>query len=237
MSESLFDDEFGEIVLRRHVKSTRISVRLAPDGRLRASLPLHASIKNVKRLVDSSREELRSMINTTPDSIQYRDGARVGKSHRVVVRVVQKVTHKTRPAVVTIAGLQIIVSIDQSTNILDPVVQRSIRDVVIKALRIEATAYIPRRLKYLAEQHGFSYSRVRFSHTSSRWGSCSSSGTISINIAIMQLPDELISYILLHELSHTLHMNHSDSFWKLVNSLDDDYKNHRMKLRSYGVVI
>lgn len=116
-------------------------------------------------------------------------------------------------------------------------VQRLVRDKVIEALRAEAKAYLPRRLKELANRGGYTYERVRFSHAGTRWGSRSTTGTISLNIALMKLPDPLIDYVICHELAHTRHMNHSTVFWAEVATLDPLYKAHRKLIKMEHPII
>ncbi|HEX6416484.1 MAG TPA: SprT family zinc-dependent metalloprotease [Candidatus Saccharimonadales bacterium] len=221
------DEEFGEIVLRRSARASQVRIRVAPDGRLRASLPLYAPVFLVKRLVKSSREQLRAMLNEYQGSQDFEHGMQIGKSHTLIIRNggERKVTTRRH-------GQQIVVTIPEGADESSPLIQRSIRDEVISAYRLEAKSYLPKRLAFLAGKHGFSYEKVRFSHASGRWGSCNSNGTISLNIALMKLPFELIDYVLIHELSHTLQMNHSEAFWNLVAKADPNYKAHRRSLKN-----
>lgn len=223
----IHDEEFGKITIRRSPRATQVRVRVAPDGTLRASLPLYAPLFLVKRLLKSSREELRGILSQAQPQTDYVDGMRIGKSHSLIVKHVSFSLLK-----VSRHGQQIIVQLPASDTLNDPDVSRAIRDVVINALRIEAKSYLPKRLSYLAKQYDFSYEKVRFSHASGRWGSCSSTGTISLNIALMKLPFELIDYVIIHELSHTKFMNHSSDFWKLVEAGDPEYRAHRRLLKT-----
>ncbi len=224
---TIVDEEFGEITLRRSARASYVRIRVAPDGRLRASLPLYAPIFLVKRLLKSSRTELRAMLAEQHSDMIFEHGMTIGKSHSLIVRpTTVKATTATRH------GQQIIVSLSDQAQLNDPDTVRIVRDTVIDALRIEAKSYLPKRLAFLAEKFGYTYERVRFSHASGRWGSCSSSGTISLNIALMKLPFELIDYVLIHELSHTVQMNHSDSFWSQVEKGDPKYRTHRRALKN-----
>ncbi|MDX2775989.1 SprT family zinc-dependent metalloprotease [Streptomyces caniscabiei] len=220
------DEEFGEIILRRSARASYVRIRVAPDGRLRASLPLYAPLFLVKRLVKASRTQLRLLLAEHHQASLFTDGMRIGKSHTLVVRpVAGKICKASRH------GQRIIVSLPTGKSLADSDVARIVREKVGEALRIEAKGYLPRRLRFLADQHGFDYDNVRFSHASGRWGSCSTSGTISLNIALMKLPFELIDYVLVHELCHTVQMNHSAAFWALVEAADPAYKTHRQLLK------
>lgn len=224
---TLHDPEFGDIAIRRSPRARAIKVSVAPNGRLRASMPPLTPVFLLKRMLAGSRAQIRSMIAQSTPSVIYKNGDQIGKSHMLVIN------HRPiRTLNIHRADRQLLVELPENTDASDSETQRAIRDEIIKILRREAKAYLPRRLAFLAEKHGFSYDTVRFSHASSRWGSCSSNGTISLNIALMKLPFELIDYVLVHELSHTRQMNHSDRFWTLVAKGDPDYKAHRRTLKA-----
>ena len=222
----LTDEEFGTITIRRSARASHIRIRVAPDGKLRASLPLYAPLFLLKRLIKNSRTQLRELLNEQRQTVEFGDGMQIGKSHTLLIhfRPVQQVSLKRH-------GQQIIATLPEGQNPNASPAHRVIRDAVIGALRIEAKSHLPKRLAFLAAQHGFKYTKVRFSHAGSRWGSCSSNGTISLNIALMKLPFELIDYVLIHELSHTKEMNHSLDFWQLVAKADPLYKQHRRLLK------
>lgn len=93
--------------------------------------------------------------------------------------------------------------------------------------------YLP-ELKKLAEQNDFKYKSARVKALKSRWGSCSSHGEIVLNAYLAQLSHELIEYVLVHELAHTKHLNHSPQFWSCVESILSDYKARRKALRSHS---
>ena len=115
----------------------------------------------------------------------------------------------------------------------DPKEQRA-RDYQKKALTKKAREYLPYRLEYFAKLYGYSYAKCRLSHANTRWGSCSSNGTISLNIGLMKVPEALRDYVILHELAHLNHMDHSKAFWAEVGSHDKNYKNHEKKLKLFS---
>jgi len=104
----------------------------------------------------------------------------------------------------------------------------------LKALRKKAVEYLPERLRILAGLHGFTYNSIRISKSKSRWGSCSSKKNIGLSLFLMNLSSHLIDYVILHELCHTIEMNHSHKFWELLDSTcNGKAKALRKELRSF----
>ncbi len=79
-------------------------------------------------------------------------------------------------------------------------------------------------LETLAAQHGFQFSALRVRCQRTRWGSCSSRGVISLNLALLFQPPDVVRYLLCHELAHTRHMNHSARFWRCVEEHEPRYR-------------
>lgn len=99
--------------------------------------------------------------------------------------------------------------------------------------RTQARRQLLERLEYLARQHGFAYNKVFIKNQKSRWGSCSSHNNINLNVHLMRLPEELRDYVLVHELVHTRHKNHSRQFWATLNAIVGDGRRLQRQLRRY----
>lgn len=91
-------------------------------------------------------------------------------------------------------------------------------------LVIRAQERVEPLLQELAQRHGFRCTGLKVRRQRTRWGSCSSKGTISINVALLFQAPDVLRYLLLHELSHTRHMNHSQHFWRCVAECEPRYR-------------
>lgn len=123
--------------------------------------------------------------------------------------------------------------IREKLPVKDPSMQRA-RDYQKKALMKKAKDYLPYRLEYHAKLYGYKYDKCRLTHANTRWGSCSSNKTISLNIGLMNVPEVLRDYVILHELAHLNHMDHSKAFWAEVGSHDKNYKLHEKRLKMFN---
>ena len=104
-------------------------------------------------------------------------------------------------------------------------------------IRRRARQALPPLLERISRQTGLAYKRVSIRSQKTRWGSCSSRGNISLNDQLLFLPADAVEYLMVHELCHTRHLNHSKAFWTLVESHCPDYRTHEKLLRrSRGLV-
>lgn len=109
------------------------------------------------------------------------------------------------------------------------------RDVVMAHLRKIAERELPVRTRELALLHGIAIRRVTVRAQTTRWGSCSARGTISLNWRLIQAPAYVVDYLIIHELMHRREMNHSARYWKWVATACPDYRRAEQWLKSRQV--
>ncbi len=100
--------------------------------------------------------------------------------------------------------------------------------------RNAAKAHFTRRVEHFITQTGGTYTRITIRDQKTRWGSRSSSGTLSFNYRLMYAPPRVLDYVVIHELCHITHMNHSKEFWDMVASIMPDYKVCKDWLKEHG---
>ena len=90
------------------------------------------------------------------------------------------------------------------------------------------------RVTYFAEEHNLMVNQIRIKNQKTMWGSCSSKNNINLNYLLLMAPMKVIDYVIIHELVHTIHRNHSVDFWSSVESIMPDYKEHKLWLKANG---
>lgn len=107
---------------------------------------------------------------------------------------------------------------------------------VVRFYQREARQYLGERLQYWSKKTGIDYSRFGLSSAKTRWGSCSKDGSIRLNWRLMALAPELIDYVIVHELCHRRHFNHSPAFWMLVDQIYPQRKTAQVALRGFSMI-
>jgi len=97
----------------------------------------------------------------------------------------------------------------------------------------QAKGYFLQKCRHFAEQMGLNHGSVKVNSARTRWGSCNRNGDINFTYRLLFAPEELIDYVVVHELAHTKEMNHSERFWRIVEQTMPDYKARRKKLKEF----
>lgn len=107
-----------------------------------------------------------------------------------------------------------------------------VEDLTAKDIQAIQKKLVEKTMFY-AEKMGVSVGRITIRNQKTRWGSCSSKGNLNFNYRLYYLPEEILEYVVVHELAHRHHMNHSKEFWEEVALFYPDYKVCRERLKEY----
>lgn len=199
------------IIRRVHPRAKRLKLRIV-QGQVFLTVPPSAKARDIEQFIQCSQAWLRqhftdlveqpSEIQSTPDDfLIQKNSLSVKILNKEYVLIIHKDIEK--------------ISIDQSKNLLILPAKQPAAHLTAWVLA-KSKVELAQRLEELALQHNFSYHRCGVRHAKTRWGSCNQQGSISLNAGLALLDQATIDYVLLHELCHTRHMNHSAQFWAEV---------------------
>lgn len=206
-------------------RARRLTLRIDTGGRgLRITVPPGVPAREVERFLHRHQGWLEQRLAKVPDRPQVRPGVKIplrGVPHRIehepAIRGTVTVSHDETGPVLLVHGDRL----HLPRRLADFLKREAKRE--IEALVEKHTAAIGRRAK-----------AVRFRDTSSRWGSCTSDGTLSFSWRIMMAPAPVIDYLVAHEVAHLKEMNHGPNFWKLCKELCPDTERRRDWLKRNG---
>ena len=104
----------------------------------------------------------------------------------------------------------------------------------LELLGQQAVTHFPKRVAYFADALGVNYGRIAIRTQKTKWGSCSSKGNLNFNVLLMLAPPVVLDYIVVHELCHRKHLNHSAAFWAEVERIMPDYRERERWLKENG---
>lgn len=225
---TLADGTAVTVYKRRNNRYLRLSI--TPAGRVRVSIPVWAPYRAGLEFARTRESWIRSQ-QVAPKPLKQ--GQAVGKAHHLNFEL------KDSAAGISsrLAGTVITVRHPATRAPDHPSVQQAARSACVRALRRQAEGLLPQRLDGLAEKHGFTYGEIRIKHLKSRWGSCDAQGRIALNLYLMQLPWELIDYVLLHELTHTKILKHGPDFWRAMAGVLPNTPELKQKLRDHHPIL
>lgn len=214
----IVDKDLGEIRLVKNARAKRIIVR-KKDGYLQLTYPPSVSMSFVEKTIRDMKPRLMSLVEKKTTRILFTPDIEF-KTFSFTLKLITGTS--TKNYYMSLKEGILSISCPADINYNDSTVQSTIKGFVEKALRYEANRLFPAKVKLFAERYGFKYTEVKINKSRTRWGSCSSKKTINLSFYCMLLPEYLVDFVILHELCHTVEMNHGERFWQLLDKVSDD---------------
>ncbi|RNC28661.1 MAG: hypothetical protein AWM53_01321 [Candidatus Dichloromethanomonas elyunquensis] len=224
-----------EYELYKSTKAKKINVTMK-DQRFKVAVPEAFSMEYAKNFLEDHKELLLkhflkylSQANSRSPK-KYVDGEKFLYRGRNYPLLVVKTFGPEFYAL--FKGSRIVVNI--SSNLLPlqqvPLIKKLVEEWYIG----QASKLLPEQVEFYSKLMGISYQKLKIKDQKTRWGSCSNKGNINLNWRIIMAPNQVVAYVVIHELSHLRFMNHSKDFWKLVELHLPDYKKWRKWLTENG---
>ena len=215
------------VTLNRLIRSKRRTIALIVerDGSVTVRAPLKMSMKVIEEFVvkhaDWVEKKQAEVANAVPEKTkQYQQGERflfLGQAYPL------EIVKGTSKKLVLEDAFKLAESEQKNADIL-----------FRNWYRKQAAKIIGERTALFAERYQLPVGKIRITSARTRWGSCSPKNTLSFSWRLVMTPLDVIDYVVIHELAHTVHHNHSKRFWTLVETWMPDYKERRKRLRQYG---
>jgi len=209
-------ENIGEVVFRRSAGKRYYSIRIQPFQPVNVSIPKLGNLNEALLLVKRKEKWILKKLTELQLTEKKYSDFDFDTSFSTHFHQLKLEKIEGKKVVARISERMLTVRIPNTLDIKSDFVQKAIRYAIEQTWRAEAKQYLPQRLWQLAQKHGFSYGNISVKNLKSRWGSCSSQNNINLNLHLMSLTDELIDYVLLHELVHTKVKNHSATYWQAL---------------------
>lgn len=212
------------IALRRNDRARRFILRHGVDGSLAMTIPPGGTFHQAQRFAEEHKGWLQSQLAAAPDRQPFSAGERIpfqGVDHVIIHSPERRGTvhvaeFEGEPALLVAGG--------------EAHLPRRLTDWLKKQARSEVTERVAHHTRML----NVTAKRIRIGDPVSRWGSCSSKGSLSFSWRVVMAPPDVLDYLVAHEVAHLREMNHSPRFWALVEKTCPDFKASRHWLRING---
>ncbi len=212
-----------ELRVSRRVRYARLQIK--PFGGLEVVIPPRFPRQQVPGLVAKHADWARRQLDKQ---------AQLRESVRLPSHVTLAFDNSSTPVIYTANPLQVNLDLftEPSTEklMIDAIGQRERIAEIRNWLRGRARELFPALLLEISVQTGLEFNRLNIRSQKTRWGSCSIRGNISLNDQLLFMPASTVRYLMIHELCHTRHLNHSKAFWSLVEHHCADFRRHEQLL-------
>ena len=226
-----------EIKLKKSFKAKNISIKIKPFEGILVTVPMLVSFKLAEDFVKTKIKWINKNLNKVQKQEQSYTFFSANNSFKTRSHLVNITSTELSKNTVHIENTNVKVLISKKLSISSEENQLYIRNIILEIWRKEAKEYLPKRVKALAIDHDFNYQKLTIKNTKSRWGSCSFDNNINLSLHLMRISNELIDYVILHELVHTKVKNHSSKFWETLEKHCPNSKILDKELKKYSLRI
>lgn len=220
----------------RLIKSRRKTISISFDEKVNlvVKAPYWLDIERIDAFVEAKAEWIEAtrvrLLNTRQKSLRERPVLETGDvlpylGYNRVLTVVREARSRIR---VTVAGERIIMCVPYEAD------YEQKRTQLEKWYRKQAAEIFEKKGMQYAPIVGVEYHKIHIKDQKSRWGSCSGKGNLNFNWRLIMAPESVLDYVVIHELCHLIHMNHSPEFWNLVEKICPAYKEQKHWLKMNG---
>jgi predicted metal-dependent hydrolase len=218
--------------LVRHPRARRYVLRLLPDGTPRVTIPRRGSTREALAFLEAQRDWVARERARQMERARHRPSREWADGHTVLL---------AGRAIALRRGASARAGVIDHGDALEVTPRAAdgadLRPVVSAWMLGRAKRELPARLLELAAGLGLAVTRVSVRNQRARWGSCATGGRISLNWRLLQTPDDVRDYVLIHELMHLRQANHSRRFWALVARACPGYETSRRWLRAHEAAL
>lgn len=202
--------EIGDVRYVQNRRAKNLSIRINQQGEVRVTIPRYVSKRRAEAFLLSKMSWISAKLSEINRMSDSRLKFRAGD-------------------MLNVRGKSIPIVLNRG--------EEDVEEAIWRILRVEAQAYLPGRVAELAEKYGFKTTGLKIRRMKTRWGSCTRTNSINLNSWLMMLPDYLSDYVILHELVHTRHRDHSQKFWDALDQITlGSSKKLRKELRSRRIM-
>jgi predicted metal-dependent hydrolase len=214
------DDQSVEVLTKISPTSRRIIIRINQHRKAELIIPKRTSMKTALAFLYSKEQWIIRKSNQQPQMVEFNDGVQIP-----IQGELRTITHG--------GGLRGITHIDGDNLVVfgpPESIARKVKTYLHDLAKKELTA----RCQIEAAKLGVKYSSITIRDTTSRWGSCSHTHSLSFSWRLILAPKEVLNYVAAHEVAHIIELNHSDRFWNIVASISPNYEKYKGWLKQYG---
>lgn len=229
--------EIGPVTFNKKNTCKNLRITVKADNLVKVTMPYGFSLETALQFVNAKKGWIKKQIlknaafKKEPSSF---DESTVFNTNRHVLKIRK---HENNTIKTSIDRNHINFFYPMHVDVNDARIQAAIKKAILITWQIEAREILPSLVAKLAAEHGIKYSSVKIRNNKTRWGSCSGSNNINLNIHLVRLPRHLCEYVIMHELTHIIHKNHGESFWKMLDKMTGNARGLDKELNSYRISV